>query len=183
MDAKNITDIELVERCLKGDTGCFEQLVSRYQGPLIRFLRMRCELADQVDDIFQETFVSAYRYLKSYNQKYAFSTWLFNIAINRIKKNIKSQLNADSIDEEEMVLTYNDNQLDQVDLWVIAKEHLSSEQVELLWFTLVQGYSGKEVAQILDRSLPWVKVNLLRSKQLLREILERAGLNGILQSS
>ena len=144
---------------------------------------MRCDRLEMVDDIFQDTFVSAYRYLKSYNQKYAFSTWLFNIAINRIKKNTQGLAITESIDEDEMSLTFHDAHIEQTNIWNIAKRYLSDEQVELLWFTFVQGYSGKEVAHILDRSLPWVKINLLRSKQLLKERLAQAGLNEFSQAN
>lgn len=172
-----VSDERLIQECLQGETNCFEQLVSRYQGALIRFLRVRCLNQHEVDDIFQETFINAYRYLHTYQSRFAFSTWLFNIAVNAIRKSLKSSVETAEFSEENIEFSGSAVMSGEVNIWQIAKTNLPSEQLELLWFTYVLGYSGKDVAEILERSLPWIKINLVRSKQKLRLALEKEGID------
>lgn len=171
-----MTDQELITAVLKGKADCFEQLVFRYEKQLMRFLVLRCFSTQDAEDIFQETFINAHRYLSSYTEKYAFSTWLFNIAVNLLKKQIGhlNQANDDVLADGVYLQEYN---AAENNIWVTARKHLQEDQFNLLWFTYVEGFSGPDVAQILGRSLPWIKINLIRSKQSLKKLLSAADLN------
>ncbi|TQV84359.1 RNA polymerase sigma factor [Aliikangiella coralliicola] len=178
-----MTEQELISQSLTGDTSCFEQLVIRYEKKLMRFLILRCNCRNDADDIFQETFLNAHLYLQSYNTRYAFSTWLFNIALNLIKKHVKGGLEKSSqkIDSLEpsnlptvepvLEANHETTQNTTQNIWHLAKKTLNNEQFCLLWFTYAEEYTGREVAFMLDRSLPWVKINLIRAKQQLKQAL------------
>lgn len=173
-----LTDLQLIEEILNGKTGCFEQLVCRYDKSLMRFLKLRCQSSNDAEDIFQETFLNAHLYLRSYDSRFAFSTWLFNISLNLIKKHYKAIKEIENQDNEVVI---NDKELELKEfsninnIWIIAKQHLSDEQLNLIWFTYAEEYSGSDVAIILERSLPWVKINLIRVKSLLKTILIEKG--------
>jgi len=159
----------------------------------MKFLRVRCRTNSEAEDVFQDTFINAYKYLDSYKNRYAFSTWLFNIAVNNLKKMAKRYQELETyqdgetgqegeatqggelIDSSHWQTGSSLNNIDESNIWYIARKNLTSEHVELLWFTYVQGYTGQQVAKIMERSLPWVKINLIRCKEKLKQSLESQG--------
>ena len=170
-----MTEQALIQQVLQGNTSCFEQLVLLYEKQLMRFLRLRCNTVSDAEDVFQETFLNAHLYLRSYNTKYAFSTWLFNISLNIIKRQMKAIKEYSNNELEEQVadsLNVHSN-----NIWHCVKRHLNNEQLCLLWFTYAEEYTGGEVASVLERSLPWVKINLIRVKKILRDKLSEENYN------
>lgn len=168
-----MTEIELIQQTNEGNTDCFEQLVFRYEKQLMRFLRLRCENLSDAEDIFQETFLNAHMYLNTYDQRFAFSTWLFNISLNLIKRHYRSKNKEVPVYDEALVQPTTES--DKLNIWFFIKQHLTSEQLSLLWFTYAEEYTGNEVAHLLERSLPWVKINLIRAKKKLRLKLSQNG--------
>src|SRR5436190_10473653 len=79
-----ITDAELIARVVvQDDRHAFSELVRRYQSPVRATLRRLTAGNDALaDDLAQETFLLAYRNLKSFRQEARFSTWLYRIATN-----------------------------------------------------------------------------------------------------
>ena len=176
-----MTEKEIIQGCQLGEVSCFKQLVSLYDVKLMRFLNMRCRNQQDAEDIFQETFINVLKYIDGYRAEYAFSTWLFNIAFNLIKK--KSQLEQTL--EEDLIATPDiDSSSSSGNIWLVARNTLDNELLCLLWFTYAEGYTGKQAAEILDRSLPWVKINLARAKQKLKDKLteQGAGLPDLLEN-
>ncbi len=166
------SDQTLIESSLAGDTEGFKSLVSRYEQRLLRFIRVRCYGAIEAEDIYQETMLNAFRYLDSYQSKYQFSTWLYRIALNQIAEKLGRHQQTESI-EEQQIAQQDDDHTDN--LWRFIRNHLDKHQFDLLWMMYVEGFSGKEIAQALDKSLPWVKVNLFRTKQQLKSLLTEQG--------
>lgn len=168
-----MTEQELIQASLKGDTNAFNALVSRFETPLMRFLNFRCNSQADAEDIFQETFINVHLYLNSYDSRFAFSTWLFNIASNQVKRKLKHRPEQTTDLESLDTLTHHSssdvNQSDN--LWLRLKPILSQEQLDLLWFTYVEELSGNDVAIILEKSLPWVKINLIRARKKLHKTL------------
>ena len=79
-------DRELMARfCSRADQAAFEQLVGRWDRRVLGFLAKACGDLDAAEDLRQEVFIRVYRYSRSYNPSYAFSTWLFRIATNALK--------------------------------------------------------------------------------------------------
>lgn len=75
-------DHALLRRWQQGDAAAFEMIVRRWEGPVARFVG-RLLAADQLDDALQEVFLRVYRAGPSFRVgKAAFSTWLFQIALN-----------------------------------------------------------------------------------------------------
>ena len=94
-----VTDEQLVEDSLAGSALAFSQLVERYQERLLRYLVTRSGNRADAEDAVQDTFISAYRYLYSYNPRWAFSTWIYRIAI----RNAARQTNREVSDFVEVV--------------------------------------------------------------------------------
>ena len=73
------SDEQLAARAQQGCAKSFEELVRRYQVPLVHFLRQRGP-DDEAEDVAQEAFIRAYENLARYRPRWRFSTWLFTIA-------------------------------------------------------------------------------------------------------
>jgi RNA polymerase sigma-70 factor, ECF subfamily len=178
----NFMEQQLITKAINGCTSSFEQLVHLYENQLMRFLKLQCKTQSDAEDIFQETFLNAHLYLASYNKAYAFSTWLFTIALNQIKRQANK---LKLIYSEQMIEVENDSQppasitvgdMANQNIWFEIRQHLNSEQFQLMWFTYAEEFTGKQVATILERSLAWVKINLVRCKKLLNKKLNQDAL-------
>jgi RNA polymerase sigma-70 factor, ECF subfamily len=79
--ASGSSDETLAARAAAGDDSAFEAIVERYQA---RVFRLACRLTSETDapDVLQETFLQAYRHLRSFRGESQFGTWLFRIATN-----------------------------------------------------------------------------------------------------
>ena len=80
---------ELIKQALSGKTNSFSQLVKLHQARLYQYLLARCQNSYDADDVLQDTFISAFKYLHTYNNQWKFSTWLFTIANRLIGKQSK----------------------------------------------------------------------------------------------
>ncbi len=82
-------DQAAVERVLAGDVDAFELIVHRWQAPLINLAYRFCHDRGRAEDMAQEAFLRAYRALRQWRKDAAFSTWLFALATNLYRSEIK----------------------------------------------------------------------------------------------
>ena len=75
-------DQAVVEKVLAGDTSAFEDLVRRWQGPLVNLAYRFCRDRGRAEEMAQEAFLRAYRSLDRWRRESTFSTWLFALATN-----------------------------------------------------------------------------------------------------
>lgn len=84
MRLTELSDEELALRARGEPRAPFEVLFERYQGPLYNFLLRQGAEEGRVDDLFQITFLKAYRALPSFREEARFKTWLYTIAVNAL---------------------------------------------------------------------------------------------------
>lgn len=159
---------QLIIKAQQGATDCFTQLVSAYQARLFSYLMARCQNRLDAEDVLQETFISAYKYLKSYDAQWQFSTWLFTIA-RRLLSKLKTtyHLTLDALAGNEPNNEADPFAVDQSNIWRLIKQDLKPNSYDVLWFYYTEQLSIKEIAHIMNQSLSWVKTNLHRSKMKL----------------
>lgn len=75
-------DEAAIDRVLGGDTAAFALVVRRWQGPLVNLAYRFCRDRGRAEDMAQEAFLRAFRALASWRREAAFSTWLFAVATN-----------------------------------------------------------------------------------------------------
>lgn len=85
----NRDDLTAVEAVLDGDTDAFEDIVERWKGPLINLAYRYCLDRGRAEDLAQEAFLRAFRNLRSWRRDAAFSTWLFALAANLYRTELK----------------------------------------------------------------------------------------------
>ena len=167
------TDEQLVEDAILGSEAAFSELVSRYREKLFRFLLTRCVNYADAEDSIQDTFVSAYRYLDSFNPRWRFSTWIYRIAIRNAMRQPAAGIDStvELVDDEDPLqqcIAHGERE----NLWLTAKQILSPDAFTAMWLHYVEDMPVKDVSHALDRSLSWTKVSMLRSRRRLTAKLE-----------
>jgi RNA polymerase sigma-70 factor (ECF subfamily) len=171
------SDEQLVEESLAGSALAFTELVKRYQERLLRFLLTRSTSRADAEDAVQDTFISAYRYLYSFNPQWRFSTWIFRIAIRNAARqsgddgpDVASIADEDTPGPLEECIAASDRE----NVWLTAKRLLNRDAYAAMWLRYVEDLSIKEVARALEKSQSWTKVTLLRGRRSLSaELSER----------
>ena len=87
----NDPDPRTLERARRGDVGAFEDLVRAYQGDVWRFAYHFTRDRALADDVTQEAFLRAFRFLKGFRGDSRFTSWLFRIARNCAMDQIRAR--------------------------------------------------------------------------------------------
>lgn len=168
-----MSELELIRTSQQGSISSFTQLVERYQPRLSGYLLAHNQIREEVEDIVQETFLNAFRHIKSYNQKWQFSTWIYTIA-RRIASKKSSPYQQQNFDDS---IKYSEKIAEQLkiesplkNIWVLIRPSMKDDEFDSLWFYFSQNLPIKDIAKILDKSESWVKVSLHRSKKKLSSL-------------
>ena len=86
-----LSDSEVVQASLDGDSRAFGELVRRYDQRLVNFVYRTIGDRERGEDLVQETFVRVYRHLQRFDQSKKFSTWIYTIASNLAKNELRNR--------------------------------------------------------------------------------------------
>jgi RNA polymerase sigma-70 factor (ECF subfamily) len=180
---------QLVRLAQSGEEAAFEELIRRHQqrvfGLVSGILRRREDVEDVVQQVFLKVFVS----LKRFDQRAAFSTWLYKISVNECwdylrKKKVRPLVYEADLSEEQVSRLDGVVSADQPpasssdraearDLLERMMEKLPEQDRELLVLKEVEGFSVQELAEILDLNVNTVKVRLFRARARLMDVYRR----------
>lgn len=171
------SDEELARSAQAGVMASFEELVWRYEGRVLRFLQQSCRNEADAADLTQETFVAAYVNLARFDPERSFATWLFTIARRKLIDHLRAKRPADAsplperADEDDPAVQL-ERRDEQEALWNVARSVLTPIQFEALWLRYVEDMSVAQIARVLGRLQPHVKVILFRARAALAGELE-----------
>jgi RNA polymerase sigma-70 factor (ECF subfamily) len=189
--ARGDYDRELVSRAKSDDKAAYEELVRRHQGRVFAVAGGILRNKEDVEDIAQQVFLKAYFSLKRFDQRAAFSTWLYKITVNECwdllrKRKVRPLLYEAELSEEQTSQYQSSSEVR--DGVPDASQRLESrEQVELLLDCLderdrmmlllkeVEGFSVEEIAEMLEINGNTVKVRLFRARRRIVERVKRGG--------
>jgi len=176
-----IEDRELVRRAQGEDKEAFEELVKRHQHRVFAVAGGILRKREDVEDIAQQVFVKAYFSLKKFDQRAAFSTWLYKITVNECwdllrKKKVRPLMYEADLSEEQakqmMTSGEKENPGPDVSEKMVAREHverllegLDERDRLMLILKEVEGYSIEEIAEVLNLNGNTVKVRLFRARR------------------
>lgn len=169
------TETQLIDAAQAGSADAFVDLVQRYRVRLLRFLITRCPSHADAEDALQDTLINAFRFIRSYDPRWRFSTWLYRIAIRNASK-LRTPDTAelgDLIDEESDPLLQCIRDSESENLWLSARRLLSDEVFTAMWLRYAEDLSVNDISKALDRSPSWTKVNLMRGRRVLDVELNR----------
>jgi len=167
---------EIVAGCCKGDAGCQKELFEKY-GSTIMTIGRRYEHADfGASDILQETFILVFKNIKRFDSsKASFETWIKKIAMNVVLNMIRSRkmkfLDIDNtilpLENLDDTPSYDEKLSEELLLKIIGE--LPDGYRTIFNLFVVEGYSHKEIASILNISIQTSKSQLSKAKKMLRK--------------
>jgi RNA polymerase sigma-70 factor (ECF subfamily) len=147
-----------------------------------------------VEDIGQQVFLKAYFSLKRFDQRAAFSTWLYKITVNECwdmlrKRKVRPLVYETDLSEEQAqqyqaAEKQTDGSLDTSERLALRQEVeelldcLEERDRTMLVLKEVQGFSVEEIAEMLEINGNTVKVRLFRARQKIAERMRRKGGRG-----
>lgn len=183
------SDAELARLAGSGDTNAFASLLKRYQNSVYAILYNLSQKAETADDLTQQTFIKVWKALPQFEQRSAFSTWLYRIAHNvfydysRKKEPVMEDIQGETFQQSAIDPTapLGASQATSPDETLMTKERillfrkavqkLSEEHRTVLLLKEVNDLSYKEIAEIMDCSVGTVMSRLHYARQNLRTIL------------
>lgn len=178
----------LIKQAIEGDENAYKDLLDSYRGAIFNLLYKMVRNREETEDLVQEAFMKAFRSLPSFNEEYAFSTWLYKIAINNCidhmrKKRLKtfSMNKPVKAKDGEVDREFPDNSM-LPDKGILNEERASileqaiDDLPENYRIAIVLRHSEErsyeEIAEILDIPLGTVKARIFRAREMLKKMLK-----------
>jgi RNA polymerase sigma-70 factor (ECF subfamily) len=187
-ESQEIADLTLVRRAQGDDVAAYDELVRRYQERIYATVYHMTSNHEDANDLVQETFIKAFRALKTFKGDSSFYTWIYRIAVNKTINFLKQRRNR-------LHMSLNDvdfNAENDPDLVALVSErtprrdlNLSELQEKLnaamlklsehhrMVVTLhdIQGLSHEEIGTIMDCNVGTVRSRLFYARQQLQAFL------------
>ena len=174
-EAVQLTDEVLISRILSGEKKLFEQIMRSYNQRLYRMGMSILNIAAEVEDAMQNTYINAYLHLSQFENRSLFSTWLTRIMLNECLAQKKKKLNPAM---EKQSGDQNGNTpataLANKELSVVLENAVGRlhEKYRLVFVLReIEDLTVKQTAEILSIEESNVKARLSRAKAMLRENL------------
>jgi len=172
-------DEALIQRVCAGDTACFEVLMRRHNERIYRTVRAVLGDDDDVEDVMQQAYISAYQHLDRFEGRARFSTWLTRIAINEAYARLRKRHRTEAasweddgmVDEPESAGPTPEQVAERGEIQALlerAVDTLSMPNRTVFVLRSVEGLSTAETADCLKISEEAVKMRLHRANEALR---------------
>ena len=181
-------DSELIHRAKAGDTTAYDLLLKKYKSSVFNLIYRMVRDTHEAEDLTQEAFIKAFNSLISFNEEYAFSTWLYKIATNNcIDFFRKRKLQTYSLDKP---IQYKDSELQheipdpdlnpEKSILADERSNIIREAIKTLpekYYTAIvlrhsEEKSYEEIAEILNLPLGTVKARIFRAREMLNKALK-----------
>jgi RNA polymerase sigma-70 factor (ECF subfamily) len=189
-ELRAIEDTDLVNAFLAGESRSFDVLVERYQTRLLNFVYRIVGDRERAEDLVQEVFIRVYRHLARFDRSRKFSTWIYTIASNLGKNELRNRSRNPLVlftsitqgwEDDERPLEFEDPSSRPDDLFrkrqvkemveqSVAK--LPEHHKEVFVLREIEGRSYEEIAEITHCNLGTVKSRLNRARSSFAEIIE-----------
>ena len=162
---------ELIEKAKKGDKEAFTDLILENQIKLYKIAKARLKNEADIEDVVQETMLILYTKLSKLRDNTKFEIWLYKILINQCnKKYRKNKISFLSLETIENQKTYSneeniEDKLNYEEILAMFKEQ--DQMLLLLYYS--NGYTTKQISQILNKNENTIKTKLRRMKEKIKE--------------
>jgi RNA polymerase sigma-70 factor, ECF subfamily len=175
-------EVQLVDRCRRGELGAFEELYRQHSGRLYSLaVRMLGNPAD-AEDLLQEIFLSAHRKLDTFRGDAALGTWLYRLAMNQLLDHVRSRAArtgqlTDGLDDAGLLADTSSHRLADRAINRLDLERALGELPEgcRAAFVLhdVEGLEHREVSEVLGIAEGTSKSQVHKARLRLRALLTR----------
>ena len=175
-----LSDIEIVDSVLKGNENDFSLLVDRYKDRAYSLLCGIIKNNQDAEEALQDSFLKTFSALKTFRNDSKFSTWFYKIVYNTgltmiSSKKRKIELEMSSL-EDVHFLKESDNEVYSItenakDYLIKMVDKLPVRNSLILILFYIDGFSLKDISEVLNISIVNTKVLLHRSRNALRDLL------------
>jgi RNA polymerase sigma-70 factor (ECF subfamily) len=172
-------DAMLVEACLRGDRHAFDELVDRYEGPIFSAAYRITGSVEDAMDATQNAFVNAYEKLHTFDPSYRFFSWIYRIAVNQSLNLVGRRRDQTTFEEDAPAAAPDPSEVfDTTEIRGQLKQALL--ELEPYYRTVIvlkhlEGFSYREIAELLEIPEKTVKSRLFTARQQLRVNLTERG--------
>ncbi|MFK7920373.1 MAG: RNA polymerase sigma factor [Bacteroidia bacterium] len=149
----------------------FNQWIGQYKALLFKVLRAYAFNPTDQEDLFQEIAIQLWRSIPSFSQRSSETTWIYKVALNTAlnwnRKERKHQAGRESIPESESLLQSSDYVPDERLVWLYEQIAQMHELDRSLCLLMLDGFSYKEMSQMMGLSESNIGVKLHRIKKQL----------------
>ncbi len=171
---------EAISRCLAGDGEEFELIVNRYQTQILHLTWSILGDQDEAKDATQEAFIRSFLRLNTYDRKRSFKTWLCTIAYNRCMDKLREKKSRSRIFErigkEQSFIHHKENpekRVEESEGYISLLDKLNGKERTAVSLKVIEGYSAREISEVLGCKESTVRVYLFNAKRKLKRILEK----------
>jgi RNA polymerase sigma factor (sigma-70 family) len=187
-DEKRQEDRRLIDLALQGNEKAYEALLNRYRNLVYSIMFKMVRNAQEAEDLTQEAFMKAFNSLETFNEEFAFSTWLMKIASNNCIDFLrKRKLKTYSIHEP---IQYKDEKIEidipdqgptpERSLLQVERKGMIEEAInelpERYRYVIILRHkeekSYEEISDILNLPLGTVKAQIFRAREILNRKLK-----------
>ncbi|MBZ5552498.1 MAG: sigma-70 family RNA polymerase sigma factor [Acidobacteriia bacterium] len=177
-DAQTMTDLERVERCLKGEREAFDELVRAYQRPIYRLCFRYSHHPEEAYDLAQDAFLKAYQGLRTFNRRSSFKTWLYRVAINNCinflhrQRSHGEEVEVESAEDPSVRIDDRVEQDEQLLALRASVDKLPPRQQAALKLRVYDQLSYEEISKILKCTVSTAKTNVFFGLANLRKVMK-----------
>ncbi|RKS55444.1 RNA polymerase sigma-70 factor (ECF subfamily) [Gillisia mitskevichiae] len=175
---------KLIHNCKKQDIKAQEQLYRLYANKLFAVCLKYSNSYQQAEDNLQDGFIIIFDKIKQYQDKGSFEGWMKRVMINNTLQKYRKQtvfeiVNEEHLKEPEIEI---DDELVSVDYLLKIIQELPDRYRQVFNFYALDGFSHKEIAELMQISVGTSKSNLARARMILKEKIEASQVMAVAQS-
>ena len=141
----------LIKRAKQGDKDAFTKLILNIQEDLYKIAKMRLKNEDDINDVIQETMISAYKNIRKLKEDRYFKTWIIKILINKCNKKYHERYRK--------FISFEDNEIEKYAPGKELENHkldfgsiissLNKEEKNIMILYYYLEYTAKDISEIL----------------------------------
>lgn len=176
MPVSEVNEKQLIANCLQGDRNAQRKLYELYSGKMMGVCLRYCKDKETAKDLLHDGFLKVYTHLDSFEAKGSFEGWMRRIMVNTaleyLRKKSDEGYNMDI--EEAFTLTSDDyGVLEKMQAEELIKTIQRLPDTYRTTFNLfvVEGYSHKEISEVMNITESSSRVYLTRAKQMIQQMI------------
>jgi RNA polymerase sigma factor (sigma-70 family) len=182
---RNLTDLEIIESVRKGNQSDFTLIIDKYKNRAFTMLKRVLKNEMDAEEVLQDCFLKTYNGLASFKNEAKFSTWFYSIVYNTAmtklsgkKRKIENEMSSvdDHLDLQSNYDFRITEQTSTSDFIASLIEKLPPKYAAVINMFYLNEMSCEEISEVMGISVANVKVLLYRSRNSLREIVEKQNL-------
>jgi RNA polymerase sigma-70 factor (ECF subfamily) len=183
-------DKTYIEQILAGNSNAYSHIVDRHKDKAFNLAFRICGNFEEAEEVLQDSFLKAYRSLRSFKMKSSFSTWLYRIVYNTTISHVRTRkvkvLSLEDFPADIIDFAGNDTGSEEAEkeycnsLINFALQKITEEERALITLFYYDEMSPEEIEDVTGISKSNLKVKLFRARRKMYGILEKAEMKNLI---